>query len=216
MTQVAEDLMECDKAFVYFLKHKTKPIIKIGKAKDWQNRVDSLGGEGVIDYESSFLKEMDTEKDAFDLEYTLHQVFKDSQVVLEESSDGYTEWFCSSISNEISRIVKDCKSLSGRKRKCKIVEWGGVKINVETCSFKELSQFVHRNCEVSFIENKITITPKGNGFRYKMGPILKRLQSDLKSVDSYTPTGVNFHKNSWILYFDDSSLNNVILFMNAK
>lgn len=121
-------------SYVYFFQHKTKPLVKIGKALCWETRGAEVGRGDIIDVSRSLIKKVDSEQAAYDLEFLLHRLFEDKRQPLEEQCDGYTEWFCSSVMNDVNNLVKGLEDLSGgkiKKKSAQLNKWEGEKIRFE-------------------------------------------------------------------------------------
>lgn len=99
-------------SFIYLLVLEEKNLFKIGKANDIVNRYEILKSKwGAFDLEKSYLIKCE-EKSIFKLEKTLHYIFKDFNVTLDEHIDGYTEWFDIQCYLGVIDVINNLKSIN--------------------------------------------------------------------------------------------------------
>jgi hypothetical protein len=103
-------------SYVYFFQHRTLPLVKIGKANNWMVRASQVGGTELIDIERSFIKHIDTESHAYDVERMLHKIFYSFRVDDPTGLSGGTEWFEDSIIPRAREILGKMQYAAKPKR----------------------------------------------------------------------------------------------------
>ena len=112
-------------AYVYILKHKHLPLVKIGKAVNVETRIRQIGAE--IDHDASYVKIFESERQALIHERALHKKLKNyrSEKPIGVPVDGSTEWFNQCVVNLVGVLDGFCPytpdSLVGFRREVQSV-----------------------------------------------------------------------------------------------
>lgn len=94
--------------FVYLLIHSSKPIFKIGKARDIHKRMLDIGGSDRFNLSKSRCLRFSTEDSAKSHEKTLHRLFKKYRITEEiDSQCGDTEFFNIECFDRVVSFIKD-------------------------------------------------------------------------------------------------------------
>ncbi|MNR71538.1 hypothetical protein D3C71_21690 [compost metagenome] len=112
-------------AYVYILRHRSEPRLKVGKAKDLLSRIQQLGAD-QFDFASSDALEVSDASAASNLERILHRVFSNHRLApdgapncpqLRTGSDGATEWFELACLERMHAFLAHCEDLVDFTRK---------------------------------------------------------------------------------------------------
>ena len=193
-------------SYVYFFQHKTKPLVKIGKALCWETRGAEVGRGDIIDVSRSLIKKVDSEQAAYDLEFLLHKLFEASRQPLDTIVDGYTEWFCDSVMENVKLIVRGLEVISGTsiKKKTKKMSWEGESINYKATS-KELFALIQKHSVVRVENLSVYMQVKSEGFQFVMVKVIEAILKD-KSIQYESanfPAWADFPEREWSITFKD-------------
>lgn len=209
MENSQEQTLKCDvSSYVYFFAHKTKPLVKIGKANCWLSRAPNIGGGKFIDFKKSFVKKLSSEKDALDLEFMLHTLFEEKRKPLSDRGDGYTEWFCSSVMEQVFKLVRYLQKTDGvnlTPKPTKKSGWNGELIN-DKASPQEIANYILRHCNVWIDNKKLFIQSEANDIGYVMHPLVEKLHQHVGAEHSILPAFATFPENPWVISGNDYSM----------
>lgn len=194
-----------DPCYVYFFAHKTEPLVKIGKAVCWESRGAIVGAGDIIDEERSLIKKVVGEQAAYDLEYMLHKLFEDKRKPLEQSRDGYTEWFCDSVMEDVNKLVRGLEDLSGgkiKKKSAQVGKWEGEKINLKGDA-KYLFGVLSRHVSVRVDGNRIYMLPTTEGFQFVFHNVLTAILKQIDHKGAQFPAYYYFPDKEWELELPD-------------
>ena len=102
-----------EKFFVYFLVFER--MFKAGKTKNPKSRLKQLiKTYGPITWETSFLVEVVSEQESFNLESSIHKTFSSFSVDL-DNQDGYTEFFTLEALDHVKSFIKFYENINTNK-----------------------------------------------------------------------------------------------------
>lgn len=194
-------------AYVYFFAHKTEPLVKIGKAICWETRGATVGAGDIIDEDRSLIKKVAGEQAAFDLEYMLHKLFADKRKPLEDTREGYTEWFCDSVMKDVNKLVRGLEDLSGGRIKKKSVstnvgKWEGEKIDFKGDA-KYLFGLISRHVSVRVEGNRLFMLPTTEGFQFVFHKVLQAIFDQVPNNGGVFPAYASLPDKEWELELPD-------------
>lgn len=192
-------------AYVYFFAHKTEPLVKIGKAICWETRGATVGAGDIIDEDRSLIKKVVGEQAAFDLEYMLHKLFADKRKPLEQSRDGYTEWFCDSVMEDVNKLVRGLEDLSGgkiKKKSAQTNEWVGENIDLKGDA-KYLFSLLAKHVSVRVEGNRMFMLPITEGFQFVFHPVLTAICNQIPHNGAMFPAYMSLPDKEWELELPD-------------
>lgn len=192
-------------SYVYFFQHSSKPLVKIGKALCWETRGADVGRGGIIDISKSFIKKVDSEQSAYDLEFLLHKLFEDKRQPLEQQCDGYTEWFCNSVMEDVTKLVKGLENLSGgkiKKKSAQVSKWEGEKIDLKG-DVKYLFSVLARHVSVRAEGNRLYMLPITEGFQFVFHNLLSAIMNKIEHKGGEFPAYHYFPDKEWELELPD-------------
>lgn len=199
------EAQDVDNCYVYFFAHKTLPLVKIGKAVCWETRGAAVGAGDIIDENKSLIKKVVGERAAFDLEFLLHKLFEDKRKPLTDSRDGYTEWFCDSVMEDVNKLVRGLEDLSGGKIKKKSVQvgkWEGEKIDLKGDP-KYLFGVLSRHASVRVEGNRIFMLPTTEDFQFVFHKVLQAIVDQIPHNGAMFPAYASLPDKEWELELPD-------------
>jgi hypothetical protein len=102
--------------YVNFLKHKTEPFFKIGKAIDIHSRLPNIGGSDSYDLEASCCLYIGDDKRSIHVERTLHKIiskWSTKDLGVHAGKEGHTEMFKADCFDRVIRFIAENHDLIG-------------------------------------------------------------------------------------------------------
>lgn len=190
-------------SYVYFFAHASEPLVKIGKANCWESRFPMVGGDQLIDADKSYIKRVCSEREAFDLEFMLHALFREKRSPLSIRREGYTEWFCSSVMVVVLEIVRGLESIQGVPIRSKSIaepaKWTGEAIDHSSITNQEAADAILRHCSVWIDGLTVFMVVKSEGFQWVMQGLIARLHKALSARESTLPAFADFPEKPWTI-----------------
>lgn len=164
--------------FVYLLIHSSKPIFKIGKARDIHRRMVDIGGSDRFNLRKSRCLRFSSEDTAKSHERTLHRLFKKYRITEEiDNQSGDTEFFNIECFDRVVSFIKnnhdlfECtleripkKEISISVPQTPVIKTSSFEITnfdnynsavLEKCS--KFANFLKRNCQVKKTNGKLIV-----------------------------------------------------------